>query len=122
MLLVNEIAMTSAATGGAAPSPLFNLYAHVASRRSADGSFVSTRDGHYGAGELPKDVDGFLYPEHRTYNTPWSAPRAEPERFWFVLTKSSGRQEYARARAEHLSTHLLQCQGTRCAAGHRARV
>lgn len=80
---------------------LFNVYVKCTLRRNVDdGSISATWDDRYGDGIVPKDLQCFLAPEHRTWDGEWSVVASndshtvEPERFWFMLTKDTGAKEF----------------------------
>lgn len=86
--------MDKAAAGRAQSAALFNIYARAVSRRTVGQPLETVYEDHFGGGALPKEIGGFLFPEHASVTGIWETERAEPERFWFMLTKGSGEKEY----------------------------
>src|SRR3990167_6224206 len=88
---------------------LFNVHIRGTLKRNVDdGSVTAIWDDRFGSGGLPKDLQSFLVPEHKTWDKEWLLLEKEwttrkkagtvesggGERFWFMLTKDTGAKEF----------------------------
>jgi hypothetical protein len=74
---------------------LFNVHARAQLARGPNGAVDAVQlEDQFGGGEFPKEIVGFLAPEHAGHAWQPSDSSASPERFWFMLTKGSGDKEF----------------------------